>query len=106
MVRCNLGGGFKILKKDLDSGLVKVRTYKTYLEYWVYRYKSPEGNLYLPDGSKHLLHDQAMTYLFCIIMTKDNDDHRKITSDGFLIKGVRIDGEDIKTYLAKTGRGL
>jgi len=113
MLRPNVGEGFLILKKDLENGMVKKDSYKTMLEFHIFRHRELKKSLiYLPNETKELLEQDNPLYLFAIIVTKDDNAHILDKGDKIFVKGVKFDNqlfdgkksEDLDEYLRKTGR--
>ncbi len=111
MLRPTVGKGVRILKQDIDAGLVQVKSWKTIKEYWIYRKYVPDTMLVLP---KHLQKGlERETRLYAIITTLDNSEHIKDDGQGNLwITGLKFTDEpvgektskDLSSYLSKTGR--
>jgi hypothetical protein len=98
-----------VIKKEIELGLVEVKKYKEFIEYWVY-----------DDGTNGTLNSKTGEYvpgsveakkpreLYCIIVCEDNPEH--ITKDApvhLLVKGAIFNNTeypDLTDYLCKTER--
>ena len=118
MLRPNVLPGFLIFQKDIGSGMVKKDTFKTMLEFHIYRHRELKKSLIeLPNSSKEALEKEQPLYLHAIIVTKDDSHHIEegITPElepVIYVKGLKFDNEmfdgkesrDLDKYLRKTGR--
>jgi hypothetical protein len=114
MLRPNVEPGFLIWKKDLKNGTVQKKTFKSLIEYWVYRHRPLKKSLIeLPNSTKTKMEQETPMYLHCIIVSKENDDHLKDMGDGrIFVRGLKFDNEmfdgkeskDLDNYLIKTKR--
>ena len=95
---------YVIFFKDIDNKLVQVKHYNQYVEYWVYKEKNTKSLVWLPKNRK-LYHDREDTYLDCIIACTEQQPRKK-GKKGIKIKGIKITGDSLNKYLAKTNRGV
>jgi len=93
--------GFIILGADLQSGLVKKKSYKDLVEYWCYR--AQETELYLPNGQKAKSQDKSNIFLYSIVVCEKNHITAKRLK-GYFVNGIRFTEGDLKNYLDKTHR--
>jgi len=90
-----------LVRRDLEDGLIKRRSFKGLVEYWIYRGK--ESNIFLPDGSKAKA-TGTPNYLHAVIVCEPNH----VTSEtvkSILVKGAKFTEGDLEDYLKKTERG-
>lgn len=92
---------FILIKKDLDSGHVKIHSYKSVVEYWCY--KAKKSHIFKLDGKPAVLSNIEDAELSKIIVCNDNFKENK--ENTWIVAGYRFDGQDLEDYLKKTGRG-
>jgi hypothetical protein len=101
-----------ILKPEIESGLIEIKHYKEFIEYWIYKDESVgTGTINSKTGEYVPGHAESAPeprYLKCIIVCEDKPEH--IMKDGpahFLVTGAKfddIDYPDLTDYLCKTER--
>lgn len=91
-----------IIKEDLKDGYVKIHTYKSVIEYWIYQAR--KSRIFKLDGNPAISRNIDDAELSCIIVCNNNFKEEK--ENTWLVKGFRFTENDLEDYLRKTGRGI